>query len=94
MKKIVDVKVKKHFVIWLKYADGVSGEIDLSSYAKKGVFNIWDDIAVFENVSIGEFGELRWTDEVELCADALYLKLTGQKPEDLFKQLSKESVNA
>ena len=38
-------------------------------------------------VKIGETGELIWSEQVDLCPDALYLRLTGKKPEDIFPSL-------
>jgi hypothetical protein len=32
-------------------------------------------------------GELGWGDQIDLCPDALYLKVTGKTPEDLFPAL-------
>ena len=36
---------------------------------------------------IGSSGELAWGDEIDICPDALYLRITGKKPEDLFPKL-------
>jgi len=33
-------------------------------------------------------GSLAWSDDIELCADSIYLELTGRKPEDLFPRVS------
>lgn len=71
----------------LEYDDGASGEVDLSELIGKGVFAPLDDKTLFEAVSIGPHGEVRWSDEMELCADALYLQLTGKAAEDVFPNL-------
>jgi hypothetical protein len=76
----------------LRYDDGIAGEIDLSGMAGDGVFAAWADAAVFENVSIGPHGEISWSDEIDLCPDALYLELTGKAPEDIFPKLRAESI--
>ncbi len=61
---------------------------------RKGVFDLWRDPLVFEQVRIGSSGELAWGEKVDLCPDALYLKLTGKNPEDLFPALRNHSVHA
>lgn len=76
----VDVTPLPGHRLRLRYADGVEGEVDLSHLAGKGVFAAWDDPAFFANVSIGSSGEIRWSDEIDLCPDALYLQITEKQP--------------
>lgn len=94
MFKPIAVKALPAFKLWLRYPDGVEGEVDLSHLAGRGIFKIWDDYVVFERVDIGEHGEITWTAEVGLCPDALYLKLTGKRPEEVFPNLKEVGVNA
>ena len=61
--------------IWLMYADGVSGEVDLSEIAKKEPFARWGDREFFNSVRLGAGGSIEWNEDVALCGDALYLKL-------------------
>jgi hypothetical protein len=72
----------------VRYEEGGEGEIDLSRFAGKGVFSVWADRAFFETVHVSPHGSIAWSDEVELCADSLYLELTGKKSEDLFPHVS------
>jgi len=39
-------------------------------------------------VHVSPHGSIAWSDDVELCADSIYLELTGKKPEDLFPHVS------
>jgi hypothetical protein len=94
MFKPVEVKALPGYRLWLRYADGVRGEVDLSEFAGKGVFKLWNDPLAFESVWIGEHGQLAWSDEVELCPDALYLRLTGKTPEEVFPNLGEMSLDA
>ena len=93
MKKAVEVKALDGYRIWLRFADGVEGEVDLSHLAGRGVFKAWSDRKVFETVQVDRSGAIVWNEELELCPDALYLRLTGKAPEDLFPAL-KTSVDA
>jgi hypothetical protein len=94
MVKITKVSVLKNYCLELVFDDGICGVVDLSDLAGKGVFNLWNDPHVFEQVKIGSFGELVWLDKIDLCPDALYLKATGKKPEKIFSGLRCESVYA
>lgn len=73
--------------IWLRYADGVEGEVDLSHLAGKGVFTVWNDRRFFERVHISEWRSIAWSDEIELCPDALYTEITGKTPEEIMPGL-------
>jgi len=90
----IEVKALDNYKIWIKYSDSKQGEIDLSGYAGKGIFKSWQDYDFFKSVYIGDHGEIAWGTEIDLCPDNLYLKLTNQRPEQLFPNLKKESVNA
>jgi hypothetical protein len=87
MVKLVNVTPQAGFKLHLEYDDGTSGEVDLSHLIGKGVFRALGDTAVFERVMVGEHGEVRWTDDLELCADALYLQMTGKSAADIFPNL-------
>lgn len=88
----VEVAARPHYRLWLRYDDGIEGEIDLSTLVGQGVFAAWRDEAVFDAVSLGPHGEIFWNDDIDLCPDALYLELTGKAPEDLFPKLRAESI--
>lgn len=74
----IAVEPRKGFRIWLRYTDGAEGEVDLSDLAGGGVFSAWDDRACFEAVHVTEYGAIAWSEELELCPDALYMRLTGK----------------
>jgi hypothetical protein len=94
MRRINDVKSLGDYRLELVFDDGVTGVVDLSDLVGKGVFALWRDRAAFARVRIGNSGELVWDDQVDLCPDALYLKATGKKPEDLFPALRREPSHA
>jgi len=87
MVKLINVTPQPGYKLHLEYDDGVTGAVDLSGLVGKGVFTAWRDVAAFEAVTVGEHGELRWTRDLELCSDALYLQITGKSAEDLFPNL-------
>lgn len=85
--RVVELEVLPNYRLKLKYADGVEGIVDLSGYVGKGVFAVWEDPREFARVTLGSSGELVWSDQVNLDPDALYLRLTGKKPEDILPKL-------
>lgn len=77
----VEVEARGSYRIWLRFSDGVEGEVDLSDLAGQGVFAAWQDPGFFDSVRIDETRAVCWGDAVDLCSDALYLRLTGIEPE-------------
>ena len=94
MRRISKVKVLPGDRLALEFDDGVSGTVDLSEAVGKGVFALWLDPLAFERVRIGSSGELVWGEQVDLCPDALYLKVTGKRPEDIFPALRDRPIHA
>ncbi len=92
--KPIEVKALADYRLWLRYTDGTEGEVDLSHIAGRSVFAAWDDYRAFEKVHIRADGAIAWNDEIELCPDALYLRLTGKTPEEVFPKLKAADVNA
>lgn len=88
------VRALSNFRIYLEFSDGAKGEVDLSDIAGNGVFKAWNDDSFFQRVHIGPHREIKWNDEIELCSDSLYLKLTGKTPEEVFPQLRREQPHA
>ncbi len=80
----LEVEPRAGYTIWIRYSDGTEGEVDLSHLAGRGVFALWEDRAEFEKVHVGPGRAIAWSDEVDLCPDALYLRLTGKSLAELF----------
>jgi len=94
MRKVTKVNVVRGYQLELTFDDGVSGTVDLSDLVGKGVFSLWQDPNAFAQARIGSAGELLWGEQVDLCPDALYLRVVGKKPEDLFPGLQWEPTRA
>lgn len=79
----VAVKALPGFRIWLRYNDGVEGEVDLSDLAGRGVFAAWNDVAFFNTVRLGAHGAIEWGPDLDICPDSMYLRITGKSVEAL-----------
>lgn len=84
MVRPVEVRQVGRYRIWLRYQDGTEGEVDLSELAGKGVCAAWDEAGVFAKVKLGAHGAIEWPGDLDLCPDALYLRLTGKQPGEVF----------
>ena len=82
----VEIQTKDGFRLWVRYSDGVAGEVDLSHLAGKGVFEEWSDPENFKKAFIADHRAIAWTEEIELCPDALYMDITGKSLEQLPEQ--------
>lgn len=91
---LIDISPKDGFRLFLRYDDGTAGEVDLSSYAGKGVFAAWLEPGEFEQVRLAEAGHPEWPGGIDLCPHALYLDLTGKSPQEVFAALRKLPAGA
>ena len=94
MPKPCEVKARSNYRIWLRYDDGTEGEVDLSHLAGRGVFAAWNDAAFFGSVRLGSHGAVEWGSGIDLCPDAMYLRLTGKTPEEFFPALGAVAAHA
>ena len=83
----VEIAPLPKYRLHIRFADGVEGVVDLAHLVGKGVFALWNEPRAFEKVTIGPSGEIRWSDRVDLCPDALYMQVTGKSPADVFPNL-------
>lgn len=92
--RVVDVRPESGYRLWLRYQDGAEGMVDLSHLAGRGVFKAWEKPGAFEAVRITDSGALEWPGDIDLCSDALYMRLTGRSPEEVFPRLRAARVDA
>lgn len=71
------------YKLGISFPDGVSGIIDLSGCVGHGVFDALRDESFFNSVHIGDYGQIAWSDELEICSDAAYLEITGKNSRQL-----------
>lgn len=74
--KPTKVRALKKYVLWIEFADGLSGQLDLSHLRGKGVFKYWERNNNFFKVRINRIsGAVRWDRDIELCPISIYEKL-------------------
>ena len=77
---IIEVKVLPDFHLWLKFADGTSGDADIKRIIKfRGVFESLLDPQEFAKVAIDrEWGNIYWQNGTDLDTEVLYSLVTGK----------------
>ena len=79
MKRPNQVIALPDYRLEISYPDGMTGVIDLSDSVGKGVFTPLQDEAFFKTVHVGQFGQIAWSEDIEICSDAAYLEIAGKK---------------
>jgi hypothetical protein len=90
----VEVLPRAPYRLWLRYDDGSEGEVDLSHLSDGAAFAAWQDESFFRRAELGPHGEVAWGEAIELCPDALYLRLTGRDAAELMPGLLRADVRA
>jgi hypothetical protein len=80
MARIVRAAPRSRSKVSLEFADGVRGTVDFAATIRRGgVLRKLADPSVFRRVRIGFRGTfLAWPGEIDFCADALWLEVTGK----------------
>ncbi len=81
---VVEVRPTAGHRLWLRFADGATGEVDIASFVQlDGVFEPLKDPAFFREVRVDpEAGTIVWPNGADLDPDVLYSRVTGE-PIDL-----------
>jgi len=84
LKDIVEARPAGEYKLYLRFEDGVEGQIDLSKLIEfKGVFAPLRDVQEVAKVRVdAEHGTVSWPNGADLDPDVLYSLLTG-KPIEL-----------
>jgi len=65
--KIVACKAKPGYILWVKFDDGLEGEISLSNLVGQGVFKAWESMKFFESVKVDpESHTVCWGSQIDL----------------------------
>ena len=73
MHRIAAVEPLARYRVWIRFSDGIEGQVDLSNLVGKGVFALWNDPEQFAKVSIApQSHTLTWPRGIDICPDTLY----------------------
>ena len=78
--KIISCEPHENYKVWIKFDDGLSGEVDLSDLVGKGVFHAWKSKEFFRSVHVDKKTDtIAWGDEIDLDPYVLREKIDHQK---------------
>ena len=80
--EIINAVSLSQYQLFVEFADGVKGCIDLSRWIGKGVFSYWNDENNFRNFVITKDKKLQWNEEIDMDPDAFYLQLINKTFEE------------
>ncbi|HEX8255922.1 MAG TPA: DUF2442 domain-containing protein [Thermoanaerobaculia bacterium] len=73
MNDIIEVRYVRDFVVWLRFQDGTSGEVDVSRSLKGPVFEPLRNIEFFKQVRVDpELGTIVWPNGADVAPETLY----------------------
>jgi len=74
--RIRDAAYRHAYVVWVRFADGAEGEIDLEAELWGTVFEPLKDMEEFKRVRLdSELGTLVWPNGADLAPEYLYQRL-------------------
>lgn len=78
--RIIACEPHEGYKIWIRFDDGLSGEVDLSHLVGKGVFAVWNSIDFFNSVYVDKKTDtLAWGEDLDLDPYVLREKVISQK---------------
>lgn len=79
LKDIVDARVTDGYRLYIRFEDGVDGEVDLSRLIEfKGVFSPLQDVRELARLRVDpEIGTVCWPNGADLDPDVLYAVISG-----------------
>jgi hypothetical protein len=77
---IVEAKVVKNYILYIRFEDGLSGQIDISSIVPfEGFFSPLKELSYFATVRIDkDLGTIVWDSGADLAPDVLYEIISAQ----------------
>lgn len=65
--KIVACQPKPNYHVWIRFDDGLEGEVDLNHLVGKGVFKAWNSIEFFNSVRVDpKTDTISWGEDIDL----------------------------
>jgi hypothetical protein len=78
---VVEARPLPGYRLWVRFADGTTGEDDLSHLVGHGVFQRWEQPGEFERVRVDpDAGTVVWPGDLDIAPDALYERIASRAP--------------
>jgi hypothetical protein len=77
--KVVACKPLPKYHVWIRFDDGLEGDVDLNHLVGKGVFEVWESVEFFNQVRVDpKTDTLAWGEDIDLDPYVLREKITGK----------------
>ncbi len=88
--KIIEAHYRNDYTVWLRFEDGVEGEVDLEAELWGDIFEALQDKAVFKTLRFDqELETLVWPNGADFAPEFLYQKLS---PDYVLKPMPKSDA--
>ena len=75
--RIVAAEARPDYRLWIRFEDGLEGELSVAHLVGRGVFAAWEDQSEFQKVFVDEeSGTVAWPGGLDLAPDALHSRLS------------------
>jgi hypothetical protein len=65
--KIIACEARSNYILWVRFDDGVEGEVNLSNLVGQGVFKAWESLEFWQSVKVDPESEtVSWGEEIDL----------------------------
>jgi len=72
---VTDARHVKDYTIWLRFADGTEGDVDLADELWGPVFEPLKNPEFFSQFEVAEYGTLAWPNGADLAPEFLYSRV-------------------
>src|SRR5688572_14487009 len=78
--RIVACKPLPNYHIWIRFDDGLEGDVDLNHLVGKGIFEAWNSIVFFNQVRVDPVSDtVIWGEDIDLDPYVLRDKIIQKK---------------
>ncbi len=71
---VVEARHVDGYTVWLRFADGVEGEADLSDLISRRIFKSIQDVSLFKRFSV-QYGTIVWNKMLDIAPESLYRRV-------------------
>jgi hypothetical protein len=76
MPDVVEVRYVRDYTVWVKFEDGVQGDVDISQSFKGPVFEPLRDHEYFQQVCVNpDVGTIVWPNGADVAPETLYARV-------------------
>lgn len=84
MSRVVACRAEQGYRLWIRFEDGVEGDVYLGNLLEISAFRLWQDIDEFFKVSVDpDVATVTWDGGIRLDPDVLYQDIVSRRSEEV-----------